>query len=390
MRRMLSTMPIGLLVVMWVISCSAVELCAATQYATTALGELVPADVNDAAHVLGQFHGRPAVWKDGAIMFMQDLGTNRGQPRRWSEVGNGASVGSIFYPSTGYQGAAQWDAAGVLTVLAQNPAHGSIAVAQNAAGVTVGVHGRFDTAYGGPVQSAARWDTPQSLTILDTRDGQWSNGVGIDAQGNVWGYDGQNQTVYWDRQGTKHLIPGQPGQWTDFLSVSESGVAIGIATNRLSADQWESFPVQATLAQGFSVLPQLDGGQCTPLDINRAGVIAGNCYMAATNATVPVLWEHGAITILALDIPSDVEGFHLTGLSDAGLLVGSGSTRVPNPNGPPGFVTRSFLFSPAQEPPAWPSRSTRPSWVPATPCASRLPWTTRGHSSRSITMWGSS
>jgi hypothetical protein len=366
MRQMLSKMPVGLFVVLWVISCSAVELCAATQYTTTDLGELVTADVNDAAHVLGQFRGRPAVWKDGTVMVMQALGNNRGQPRRWSEPGNGVSVGSIFYPSTGYQGAAQWDASGVLTVLAQNPAHGSIAVAQNAAGVTVGVHGRFDAAYGGPVQSAARWDTPQTLTILDTRDGQWSNGVGVDGQGNVWGYDEQYQTVYWDRQGVKRLIPGQPGLWTGFDAVSESGIAIGTASNRLPTGEFETKPIQATLAQGFSVLPQLDGTSCQPIDINRSGTILGTCYMAATNTYIPVLWEHGAITRLALSVPSDVEGFHVTGLSDSGLLVGHGFTRVGDPGGPPqGFLTHGFLFTPVLSPPSLAIRLNQSTFQPS-------------------------
>jgi len=191
--------------------CGAVYGYAQPRYTVTALGEFVTADVNDDHQVIGRVGGRPAMWKDGAIMLMQDLGTYGGVPLRWSEASPAVSVGYISYPSTGYQGAAQWDASGALRVLAQNSSHGSVAYAQNAAGVAAGVHGRLDAIYGAPVQSAARWDNPRLLTILDMRDGQWSSGEGIDGEGNVWGIDEQNQTVIWDKRGRKRVIPGQPG-----------------------------------------------------------------------------------------------------------------------------------------------------------------------------------
>jgi hypothetical protein len=323
---------------------SAVWVHAQPQYAVTDLGEFVPEDVNDHHQVIGRVGGRPAIWKDGAIMVMQDLGAG-GHPRRWSESIPGISVGSITYPSTGYEGAAQWDASGALTILAQNASHGSVAFGQNGAGVTAGVHGRPDAIYGAPVQSAARWDDPSSLTVLDTRDGQWSYSAGIDREGNVWGGDEQNQTVIWDTHGNKLVIPGNPGRWTSFVSVSEPGVGTGLSTNSPRPGVFVSTPVQATLEQGFSVLPQLDGGSCAPVDVNRAGTILGNCWMADTATYLPVRWQKGTISVLPLEVPEGIRNFTVVGLSDAGLLVGRGSVTVQGPYGPESR-TRGYLLTP--------------------------------------------
>ena len=131
------------------------------------------------------------MWKDGVIMPMQRLGFG-GKPVRWSEAGQGISVGYVTNPSSpvGAPVAAQRDASGAMTLLyTRDQLHGSLANAQNANGVTSGLGRRMDSIFGAPVSSAFRWDDPHSLTILDTQDGQWSESAGIDGEGNVWGWD---------------------------------------------------------------------------------------------------------------------------------------------------------------------------------------------------------
>jgi hypothetical protein len=341
-----------LLVVICAILSGAVQSYAATQYTVTGLGEFSPSDVNEIGQVIGQAAGRPAMWKDGVIMPMQHLGSTA-RPLRWSDATPGVSVGSVTIPTGGIQAAAQWDASGALTLLyTRDQLHGSIANGQNTSGVTSGFGGRMDNIYGGPVSSAFRWDTPQSLTILDTQDGQWSESIGIDGQGNVWGLDQNYDSVVWDTSGRKSVILGNPGRWTNIIAVNSHGVGVGHSTRVLADGTQEPFPVRATIAQGFSLLPVLsEGAQCLPIDINNAGAIIGSCLMP-DDSTVPVMWEGGTIRRLSLDGPEDVRNFTLRGMSDHGALVGAGFVLENGPDGYPSTRTRGFLFSPVQEPPS--------------------------------------
>lgn len=159
------------------------------------------------------------------------------------------------------------------------------------------------------------------------------------------GGDELNQTVIWDTHGNKLVIPGNPGRWTSFVAVSEPGVGTGLSTNSPQPGVFVSTPVQATLAQGFSVLPQLDGGSCAPVDVNRAGTILGNCWMANTATYLPVRWQKRTISVLPLEVPEGVRNFTVVGLSDAGLLVGRGSVTVQGPYGPESR-TRGYLLTP--------------------------------------------
>jgi hypothetical protein len=324
------------------------------RYHVTGLGTMTTTDVNDASQVLGRVGSRPVMWMGGAITPMQDLGFYGGNPLRWGEAGH--AVGYISYPDTGFGGAAQWDASGTLTILAQNPLHGSWALAQNAAGVTAGIHGRLDSTYPhGPVSSAARWETPDALTLLPTRDGQWSTAIGVDGAGNVWGhfFDGvsaKTLAVYWGPAQVRHVIPGDLWQFTSFVAVSESGLGVG-QTNVGTPPLVNIYaPVQATIAEGFSLLPELEGGDCSPVDVNRDGMIIGSCYMAATDTDTPVAWQDGTVHTLPLPVPPEVQNFRVTGLSNSGLIVGYGLVVVgTDAYGYPIRQPRAFLFTPVPD-----------------------------------------
>jgi hypothetical protein len=341
-----------LLVVICAILSSAVQRYAATPYTVIDLGEFSPSDVNEVGQVIGLAAGRPAMWKDGVIMPMQDLGSTA-RPLRWSDATPGVSVGSVTIPTGGIQAAAQWDASGALTLLyTRDQLHGSIANGQNASGVTSGFGGRMDNIYGGPVSSAFRWDTPQSLTILDTQDGQWSESAGIDGVGNVWGLDGQHP-VYWDTRGVKHVLPGKSGLGTYPTVVSNHGIAVGVSAVRDSNNNIVPVPMQATIAEGFSPMEMVVNAEsCEPRDVNNAGISVGNCWMTLGSPPIPVLWERGAIRRLNLEIPDGVRNFTLTGTSDHGALVGAGFVLEDGPYGYPIARTRGLLFSPVQEPPS--------------------------------------
>jgi hypothetical protein len=273
----------------------------------------------------------------------------------------------VTFPTStgGVEAAAQWDASGALTLLyTRDQLHGSIANGQNVRGVTSGFGGRMDAIYGGPVSSAFRWDTPQSLTILDTQDGQWSESIGIDGQGNVWGLDQNYDSVVWNTSGRKSFILGNPGRWTNIIAVNSYSVGVGHSTRVSSDGTQEPFPVRATIAQGFSLLPVLsEGAQCFPIDINNAGAIIGSCLMP-DGSTVPVMWEGGTIRRLSLDVPKDVRSFTLRGMNDQGVLVGAGFILETWPDG--SFRTRAkgFLFSPVYESPSLAIRLNQSTFQP--------------------------
>jgi len=321
------------------------------QYTVTYLGEFAPSDVNEDGEVIGRVGGRPAKYKDSVVSLMQDLGRG-GKPSRWSDATPGVSVGSVTFPTStgGVEAAAQWDASGALTLFyTRDQLHGSIANGQNVQGVTSGFGGRMDNIYGGPVSSAFRWDTPQSLTILDTQDGQWSESIGIDGQGNVWGLDKNYDSVVWDKSGRKSVLQGNTGRWTNLIAVNRTGLAVGFSTRTTS---YEVYPVQATIAKGFSVLPILSAGaQCQPIDVNNAGASIGSCWMP-DGSSVPVLWEGGTIRSLPIKVPTDVRNLTLTGMNDQGVLTGLGFTLETRLDGLPMSRIKGFLFSPVYESPS--------------------------------------
>jgi hypothetical protein len=324
----------------------------AQRYTVTELGEFSPTDVNEHKHVIGRVGFRPAMWKDGVLMLMQDLGRG-GHPRRWSER-TGFSVGSIYHPLNGFEVAVQWDASGALTLLSQHPEMGSVANGQNAQGVTSGNHGRYDTTYPrGPVSTAAKWDASGAMTLLETQDGHTSGTAGIDGAGNVWGSYGADP-VYWNPQGVRTILPGRFGPfWTYPLFVSERGGAVGASPIRDPHNNIVPSPVRATIAQGFSAMQMLpDATSCEPVDVNNAGISIGNCWMSLGGPPVPVMWEHGTVRPLSLDVPEGVMYLTVRGMNDQGALVGAGFTTEAGPDGAPISRIWGFLFSTvATEPP---------------------------------------
>jgi hypothetical protein len=336
------------MIILYFLVYTAIQVCAQSQYTVRDLGEFAPSDVNEAGEVIGRVGGKPAKYKDGVVTLMQDLGYG-GKPQRWSDATPGVSVGYVGH-ATGALVAAQWDASGALTLLyTRDQLHGSLANGQNAAGVTSGFGGRFDSIYGGPVSSAFRWDDPQHLTILDTVDGSWSESIGIDGEGNVWGLDKDYHSVVWDKHGVKSVLQGNPGRWPNLIAVNRAGVAVGFATSLTS---YEVYPVQATIAKGFSFLPILSAGaQCQPIDVNNPGASIGSCYMP-DGSTVPVQWEGGSVRRLPIAIPSGVRNLTLTGMNDQGMVTALGFIQETGPDGFPISRTRGFLFSPVYESPS--------------------------------------
>jgi len=304
---------------------------------------LTPSDVNDDGVVLGVSAGKPIMYKDGVLMPMQDLGYG-GRPTHWSEAKGLVAVGHVFL-STGVSAAAQWDASGALTLLyTRDQANGSVANGQNTHGVTSGFGGRFDAAAGKPLSSAMRWANPQAVAFLNVTDGQWSESTGIDTQGRVYGIDESSQAVVWKPDGSKTVIKGAPGQWTSLVAVTTTGVAVGSSTAKLANGELVSYPIKATLAHGFIVLPVLStGAQCSPVDINKALEIVGMCFLP-DGSNVPVLWSNGRIRRLPIEAPAGSRTLVLTGMNDDGELVGS--VRVDS-----GFqvLTYGLLFTPQSD-----------------------------------------